>query len=328
MKNFQRTINSEGSISGFGLHTGKKSTIKFKPAVINHGIKFQRIDLEGSPTIDADADNVVAVERGTTLSQNNANISTVEHLLAAIVGLQIDNILIQTDGEEIPILDGSSIEFIRCLEKCELKTQDAARNYIEISEKISFNDEDGNVEISIYPHNDYRITCMVDYNSNVLGSQHFTLNKISNFKKDISEARTFCFLHEIEELYNKNLIKGGDLNNAIVIVDKLIEDKKLEEISSLFGKENIKINKEGILNNVKLKYQNEPARHKLLDIVGDLALVGRPIKGHVIAARPGHKSNIEFAKILKKHLRKRNINAPKYDPNQKPVYDINDVKKS
>ena len=225
MKNFQRTINSEGSISGFGLHTGKKSTIKFKPAVINHGIKFQRIDLEGSPTIDADADNVVAVERGTTLSQNNANISTVEHLLAAIVGLQIDNILIQSDGEEIPILDGSSIEFIRCLEKCELKTQDAARNYIEISEKISFNDENGNVEISIYPHNDYRITCMVDYNSNVLGSQHFTLNKISNFKKDISEARTFCFLHEIEELHNKNLIKGGDLNNAIVIVDKVIDEK-------------------------------------------------------------------------------------------------------
>ena len=327
MRNFQRTINSEGSITGFGLHTGKKSTLNFKPAVINHGIKFERIDLEGSPTIEADADNVIAVERGTTLSQNNASISTVEHLLAAIVGLQIDNILIQTDGEEIPILDGSSKEFIKCLEKCKIKTQDAARNYIEISEKISFNDEDNNVEISIYPHNDYRVTCMVDYNSNVLGSQHFTLNKISNFKKDISEARTFCFLHEIEELYNKNLIKGGDLNNAIVIVDKLIEDKKLKEISSLFGKDNIKINKEGILNNVKLKYQNEPARHKLLDIVGDLALVGRPIKGHVIAARPGHKSNIEFAKILKKYLRKRNINAPKYDPNQKPVYDINDVKK-
>ncbi len=326
MRNFQRTINSEGSLSGLGLHTGKKSKIKFIPAIINHGIKFQRVDLDNMPIIDADVDNVVAIERGTTLSQNNANISTVEHLLAAIVGLQIDNILIQIDGEEIPILDGSSKKFIECLEKCGIKSQDAARKYIEISEKISFTDKDNDVEISIYPHNDYRITCMVDYNSEVLGSQHFTLNKISNFKKEISKARTFCFLHEIEDLYNKNLIKGGDLNNAIVIVDKLIDENKLKEISSLFGKNNIKVNNEGILNNVKLQYQNEPARHKLLDIIGDLALVGRPIKGHIIAARPGHKSNVEFAKVLKKYIKKRNVNAPKYDPNQKPVYDINDIK--
>ena len=326
MRNFQRTIKSEGSLSGLGLHTGKKSKIKFIPAIINHGIKFQRVDLDNMPIIDADADNVVAIERGTTLSQNNANVSTVEHLLAAIVGLQIDNILIQIDGEEIPILDGSSKKFIECLEKCGVKSQDAARKYIEISEKISFSDKDNDVEISIYPHNDYRITCMIDYNSEVLGSQHFTLNKISNFKKEISKARTFCFLHEIEDLYNKNLIKGGDLNNAIVIVDKLINENKLKEISSLFGKNNIKVNNEGILNNVKLQYQNEPARHKLLDIIGDLALVGRPIKGHIIAARPGHKSNVEFAKVLKKYIKKRNVNAPKYDPNQKPVYDINDIK--
>ena len=327
MKNFQRTIDFEGSLSGFGLHTGIKSTVKFLPANINFGIKFQRIDLEGEPTVNADADNVIAVERGTTLSQNNAKVSTVEHLLAAIVGLQVDNILIQIDGEEIPILDGSSKEFIECLEKCNIKTQGAARNYIEISEKISYTDEDNNVEISIYPHNDYRITSMIDYNSEVLGSQHFTLNKISNFKNDVSQARTFCFLHEIEELYNKNLIKGGDLNNAIVIVDKVIDKNRIKEISSLFGKKDIKINKEGILNNTKLNYYNEPARHKLLDIIGDLALVGRPIKGHVIAARPGHKSNVEFAKILKKLIKKINISAPKYDPNQKPVYDINDIKK-
>ena len=326
MINFQRTINEEGNLEGIGLHTGKKSKLKFVPAVINHGIKFQRIDLDGMPIVDADVNNVIAVERGTTIKQNDATISTVEHLLAAIVGLQIDNILIQIDGEEIPILDGSSKYFIECLEKCGLKTQDAARKYIEISEKITYNDEENNVEISIYPHNDYRITSMVDYNSEILGSQHYTLNQISNFKKDVSDARTFCFLHEIEDLFKKNLIKGGDLDNAIVIVDKVIDEKKLKEISQLLGKKNIKVDKQGILNNIKLKYNNEPARHKLLDIVGDLALVGRPIKGHIIAARPGHKSNIEFAKILKNFIKKRNINAPKYDSNQKPVFDINGVK--
>ena len=326
MRNFQRTINEEGNLEGIGLHTGKKSKLKFVPALINHGIKFQRIDLDGMPIVDADVNNVIAVERGTTIKQNDATISTVEHLLAAIVGLQIDNILIQIDGEEIPILDGSSKYFIECLEKCGLKTQDAARKYIEISEKITYNDEENNVEISIYPHNDYRITSMVDYNSEILGSQHYTLNQISNFKKDVSDARTFCFLHEIEYLFKKNLIKGGDLDNAIVIVDKVIDEKKLKEISQLLGKKNIKVDKQGILNNIKLKYNNEPARHKLLDIVGDLALVGRPIKGHIIAARPGHKSNIEFAKILKNFIKKRNINAPKYDPNQKPVFDINGVK--
>ena len=326
MINFQRTINEEGNLEGIGLHTGKKSKLKFVPALINHGIKFQRIDLDGMPIVDADVNNVIAVERGTTIKQNDATISTVEHLLAAIVGLQIDNILIQIDGEEIPILDGSSKYFIECLEKCGLKTQDAARKYIEISEKITYNDEENNVEISIYPHNDYRITSMVDYNSEILGSQHYTLNQISNFKKDVSDARTFCFLHEIEYLFKKNLIKGGDLDNAIVIVDKVIDEKKLKEISQLLGKKNIKVDKQGILNNIKLKYNNEPARHKLLDIVGDLALVGRPIKGHIIAARPGHKSNIEFAKILKNFIKKRNINAPKYDPNQKPVFDINGVK--
>ena len=326
MINFQRTINKVENLEGIGLHTGKKSKLKFVPAVINHGIKFQRIDLDGMPIVDADVNNVIAVERGTTIKQNDATVSTVEHLLAAIVGLQIDNILIQIDGEEIPILDGSSKHFIECLEKCGLKTQDAARKYIEISEKITYNDEENNVEISIYPHNDYRITSMVDYNSEILGSQHYTLNKISNFKKDISDARTFCFLHEIEDLFKKNLIKGGDLDNAIVIVDKVIDEKKLKDISQLLGKKNIKVDKQGILNNIKLKYNNEPARHKLLDIVGDLALVGRPIKGHIIAARPGHKSNIEFAKILKNFVKKRNINAPKYDPNQKPVFDINGVK--
>ena len=211
MRNFQRTIKNSGKLSGIGLHTGKLANITFNPALINHGIKFQRIDLKGEPTINADIDNVISVERGTKLSQNNATVATVEHLLAAIVGLQIDNILIQIDGEEIPILDGSSIEFLECLESCEFKDQDAARNYIEISDKIDYRDDENNVEIAIYPHNNHRITCMVDYNSEILGSQHHTLNKLSRFKEEVSRARTFCFLHEIEDLFNKNLIKGGDL---------------------------------------------------------------------------------------------------------------------
>ena len=327
MRNFQRTIKNNGTLSGTGLHTGKKAVIYFLPAPINHGIKFQRTDLKNLPIINADVDNVIAVDRGTTLSQNNAIISTVEHLLAAIIGLQIDNLLIQIDGEEIPILDGSSIEFVKSLESCEFKDQDAARNYIEISDRILYKDEKNNVEIAAYPHNNYRITSMVDYNSKVLGSQHYTLNKISKFKKEISKARTFCFLHEIEELFNKNLIKGGDLNNAIVIVDKILKKSKLDQISKMMGRKKVNVEKEGILNNTKLQYNYEPARHKLLDIIGDLALVGRPIKGHIIAARPGHKSNIEFAKILKKSLKSNKINAPKYDPNQSPVYDINEIKK-
>ena len=386
MRNFQRTIKNEGRIKGIGLHTGKNAKVKFLPAVINHGIKFQRIDLQDAPIIEADVDYVTTVERGTTITKNDVNISTIEHLLAAVVGLQIDNILIQIDSEEVPILDGSSKEFIECLESCDFMDQDAARNYIEISEKILYKDDENNVEIAAYPHSNYRITCMVDYNSEVLGSQHHTLNKISKFKKEISKARTFCFLHEIEQLHSKNLIKGGDLNNAIVIVDKVLSKRKLDEISKLMGRESVEVKEiskartfcflheieqlhsknlikggdlnnaivivdkvlskrklneisklmgresvevkeEGILNNTKLQYKNEPARHKLLDIVGDLALVGRPIKGHVIAARPGHKSNVEFAKILKKSIKNGNLNAPKYDSSQKPVYGINEIKK-
>ena len=328
MRNFQRTIKNEGRIKGIGLHTGKNAKVKFLPAVINHGIKFQRIDLQDAPIIEADVDYVTTVERGTTITKNDVNISTIEHLLAAVVGLQIDNILIQIDSEEVPILDGSSKEFIECLESCDFMDQDAARNYIEISDKILYKDDENNVEIAAYPHSNYRITCMVDYNSEVLGSQHHTLNKISKFKKEISKARTFCFLHEIEQLHSKNLIKGGDLNNAIVIVDKVITKKKLDDISKLLGKKKVKVEKEGILNNIKLRYHNEPARHKLLDILGDITLLGRPIKGHIIAARTGHKSNVEFTKLLKKELikseKKKIIN---YNILKNPVLDINDIKK-
>lgn len=326
MKTFQHTILNEGTISGVGLHTGKISILKFLPAKINFGIKFQRIDIGNKPIIKADVDNVIEVERGTTISENNGKVSTIEHLLAALVGLQIDNILIQIDGPEVPIMDGSSIEFVKCLEKCKTREQDAARKYLEIPNSISYKDEKNNVEIAAYPFDNYRVTVMVDYNSQVLGSQHHTLNKIDNFKKDIAKSRTFCFLHEVEILFKQNLIKGGDLNNAIVIVDKVLNNNKLQEISKMIGKKDIKIKKEGILNNTKLRYTNEPARHKLLDVIGDLALVGQPIKGHIIGARPGHKANIEFAKKLKSLSSKNKLIAPKYNINKKPIYNINQIK--
>jgi UDP-3-O-[3-hydroxymyristoyl] N-acetylglucosamine deacetylase/3-hydroxyacyl-[acyl-carrier-protein] dehydratase len=326
MKTFQHTILNEGTISGVGLHTGKISILKFLPAKINFGIRFQRVDLGNKPIIKADVDNVIEVERGTTISENNGKVSTIEHLLAALVGLQIDNILIQIDGPEVPIMDGSSIEFVKCLEKCKTREQDAARKYLEIPNSISYKDEKNNVEIAAYPFDNYRVTVMVDYNSQVLGSQHHTLNKIDNFKKDIAKSRTFCFLHEVEILFKQNLIKGGDLNNAIVIVDKVLNNNKLQEISKMIGKKDIKIKKEGILNNTKLRYTNEPARHKLLDVIGDLALVGQPIKGHIIGARPGHKANIEFAKKLKSLSSKNKLIAPKYNINKKPIYNINQIK--
>ena len=326
MKTFQHTILNEGTISGVGLHTGKVSILKFLPAKINFGIKFQRVDLGNKPIIKADVDNVIEVERGTTISENNGKVSTIEHLLAALVGLQIDNILIQIDGPEVPIMDGSSIEFVKCLEKCKIREQDAVRKYLEIPNSISYKDEKNNVEIAAYPFDDFRVTVMVDYNSQVLGSQHHTLNKVDNFKKDIAKSRTFCFLHEVEELFKQDLIKGGDLNNAIVIVDKVLNNNKLREISKMIGKKDIKIKKEGILNNTKLRYNNEPARHKLLDVIGDLALVGQPIKGHIIGARPGHKANIEFAKKLKSLSSKNKLIAPKYNINKKPIYNINQIK--
>ena len=328
MKNFQQTIKKNSKISGVGLHTGIISNITFKPAKINHGIVFQRIDLKNKPTIKADVDNVIDVSRGTTLEENNAKISTVEHLLAAIAGLEIDNLLIEADGPELPIMDGSSIEFIESLEKAGIKEQNAYKTYFEIKENIFYRDEKNNVEIAIYPHNEFRATVMVDYNSPVLGSQHYTLNELSKFKKEVANSRTFCFLHEVEELFNKNLIKGGDLNNAIVIVDKTISENKLNKLSKLLGKNKVKVEKQGILNNVKLRYHNEPARHKLLDVLGDITLLGRPIKGHIIAARTGHKSNVAFTKLLKKEVVKserKNIN--KYNIYSKPVFDINDIKK-
>ncbi|EHQ26859.1 UDP-3-0-acyl N-acetylglucosamine deacetylase [Mucilaginibacter paludis DSM 18603] len=314
---------TEVSVSGTGLHTGESVTMTFRPAAENHGYKFRRVDLEGSPVIDADVDNVTDTSRGTTISQNGASVSTVEHVLAALVGLEIDNLMIDLTGPETPIMDGSSIFFVNALIEAGFKEQDADREYYHIPYNIHYSEPDRKVEMVAMPLDDYRFTCMVDYNSPVLGSQHASISTISEFKKEIASCRTFCFLHELEMLLKHDLIKGGDLNNAIVVVDKHVSPDELDHLAKLFNRKDIDVAPQGILNNIELRHQNEPARHKLLDMIGDLALVGVPIKGHIMAARPGHAANVAFAKkiksLIKKERSRKHIHV--YNPNAKPVYD-------
>ena len=325
MKTKQHTIKEPVTVSGVGLHTGVEANMTFTPAPPNHGIKFQRVDLPDQPIVDADVDYVVDLSRGTTIEHNGARINTVEHTLAALVGLEIDNVLVQLDGPEPPILDGSSKMFIDALETVGFEEQNALRNFYEVNESIMYRDGSRDVEIAALPLDDYRVTVMVDYNSPVLGSQHASLTDISDFKKEIASSRTFCFLHELEMLYKNNLIKGGDLNNAIVVVDRVVKDEELDYLAGLFNKPKVEVKKEGILNNVDLRHRNEPARHKLLDVVGDLALVGRPIKAQILAARPGHAANVAFAKKLKKAMKTSKSTSPYYDPNIPPVMDINQI---
>src|SRR5476651_987951 len=319
----QRTIKSPVSVSGSGLHTGEKVTMTFNPAPANHGYKFRRIDVEGMPVIDADVDNVTDTSRGTTISQNGASVSTIEHVLAALVGLEIDNVLIDLDGPETPIMDGSSIQFVDAILEAGFMEQEADREYYHITDNIHYSEPDRKVEMVAMPLDDYRFTCMVDYNSPVLGSQHASISTISEFKKEIASSRTFCFLHELEMLLKHDLIKGGDLNNAIVVVDKHVSPGELDHLAKLFNRKDIDVAPQGILNNIELRHQNEPARHKLLDMIGDLALVGVPLRGRIMAARPGHAANIAFAKKIK-HLIKKERSRKHfkvYDPNMKPVYD-------
>ncbi|MDF7811012.1 bifunctional UDP-3-O-[3-hydroxymyristoyl] N-acetylglucosamine deacetylase/3-hydroxyacyl-ACP dehydratase [Hymenobacter sp. YC55] len=326
MNDKQHTIKAPVTVSGIGLHTGVQATMTFCPAPVGHGYQFQRMDLPDQPIVVADVDNVVDLSRGTTIEQNGARVNTVEHTLAALVGLQIDNVLIKLDGPEPPIMDGSSYQFIQALEDAGLEEQNALRNFYEIPDEIRFVDNGRAVELAALPLNDYRLTVMVDYNSPVLGSQHASLTDISLFKNDISSSRTFCFLHELEALYKQNLIKGGDLSNAIVVVDRVVSEDELSELATMLGKPKVAVKKEGILNNVDLRYKNEPARHKLLDLVGDLALVGRPLKGQILAARPGHAANVAFAKKIKKKMMEANSSpVPHYDPAREPVMDINQI---
>ncbi|HNR74242.1 MAG: UDP-3-0-acyl N-acetylglucosamine deacetylase [Bacteroidetes bacterium OLB12] len=322
----QQTIKKSVTLSGVGLHTGVQTNMTFLPAKPNHGIKFQRIDLPGMPIIDADCDRVVDVSRGTTIEQSGARVSTIEHTLAALVGLEIDNVLIQLDGPEAPIMDGSSIQFVNILKEAETEEQNALRDFYEVQDSIFYRETARNVEIAALPLDDYRVTVMIDYNSPVLGSQHASITNIRQFEKEIASCRTFCFLHELEMLYKNNLIRGGDLNNAIVIVDRVVENHELENIAKMLGKPQVEVKKEGILNNIELRYNNEPARHKLLDIIGDLALAGRPLKAQILAARPGHAANVAFARKLKKLMQEDDKKGrPKYNPSLPPVMDINKI---
>jgi UDP-3-O-[3-hydroxymyristoyl] N-acetylglucosamine deacetylase/3-hydroxyacyl-[acyl-carrier-protein] dehydratase len=322
----QRTLKTAVTISGVGLHTGKQTNLTFRPAPENHGYKFQRVDLPGNPIINADVDNVVDTSRGTTLEQNGARIHTTEHVLAALVGLEIDNVLMEMDGPEMPIMDGSSMPFIKVLEKVELVEQNAERIYFELTENLSYEDPIKKVEMLAVPQDAYRTTVMVDYNSEVLGTQHASMYHIGEFKTEIAPCRTFVFLHELEALLAHDLIKGGDLNNAIVLVDKEVSQEQIKHLQKVFHREDVEIKGKGVLNNTTLHFFNEPARHKLLDIVGDMALVGVPLKMHILAARPGHAGNIAFAKKIKELIKSKRKEKT-FDLTKKPLYDINDISK-
>jgi len=326
----QHTLKEPVTLSGVGLHTGFNVTMTIRPANPGFGFRFQRVDLPEKPIVKADADNVVDTSRGTTIEQNGARISTIEHLLAALVGLRIDNALIELDAPEVPILDGSSKLFIDAIESVGVQEQDAKRVVYSIDSNIHFYDPVKNVDMLAIPSSDYQITTLIDFNSPVLGTQHATMRHISEFNSEIGSCRTFCFLHEVEYLLENNLIKGGDLSNAIVVVDKPVSQEELNHLAKVFNKPSIEVKQEGILNNLQMQFPNEPARHKLLDVVGDLALVGYPINAHIIASRPGHASNVEFAKKIKQYIRKNKhlADIPHYDPNQPAIYDIVQINKA
>ncbi|MES2645709.1 MAG: bifunctional UDP-3-O-[3-hydroxymyristoyl] N-acetylglucosamine deacetylase/3-hydroxyacyl-ACP dehydratase [Bacteroidota bacterium] len=326
----QHTLSNAVTISGTGLHTGVYVDMTLQPARPGFGYQFQRVDLTGQPIIKADCDLVTETARGTTLEANGGKISTVEHILAALVAMGVDNCLIQINGPEVPIMDGSSLPFVKVIESSGVIEQDAVKIWYTLTENISLIDENRRVEITALPSNEYKITALIDFNSQVLGTQHAQLKHISDFKHEIAPCRTFVFLHELEMLLEHDLVKGGDINNAIVVVDKPISDEAKGRLQLAFNKEDIEIQGEGYLNNLKLHFPNEPARHKLLDIVGDLALVGYPVKANIIAHRPGHAANVEFARKLKQYIKKnkQNFGVPVYDPNKAPIYDLAQIEKT
>lgn len=326
----QHTLKGNVTVHGVGLHTGAVVTLTMKPANPGFGIRFQRVDLPEKPIVKADVDYVTDTSRGTTIEHNGARVSTIEHLLSALVGLAVDNVLIELDGPEVPILDGSAKEFIEAIESVGVQEQDARRIVYSIDTNIHYYDPVKKVDMLAIPASDYQITTMIDFNSPVLGTQHAAMKHISEFKKEIGPCRTFCFLHELEYLLDNNLIKGGDLSNAIVVVDKVVSQETLDRLAVLFNKQKIEVKQEGILNNIQLHFTNEPARHKLLDIVGDLALVGHPIKAHIIANRPGHATNVEFARKIKAYIKKNKhlSDIPHYDPNQPAIYDITQIERA
>jgi UDP-3-O-[3-hydroxymyristoyl] N-acetylglucosamine deacetylase / 3-hydroxyacyl-[acyl-carrier-protein] dehydratase len=322
----QKTILAEITLKGVGLHTGKEVTMTFKPAPVNNGYTFVRVDLEGQPVIEADVTYVVNTQRGTNLEKKGVMIQTSEHVLAAFVGCDIDNVIIELDASEPPIMDGSSKYFVEAIEKAGFQEQEAARNEYVVKEVISYIDELTGSEIIVMPSDEYQVTAMVDFGTKVLGTQNASMKNVSQFKTEIASCRTFSFLHELETLLENGLIKGGDLNNAIVYVDKEISETTMSRLKQAFGKDKISVTPNGVLDNLVLHYPNEAARHKLLDVVGDLALIGTRIKGKVIANKPGHFVNTQFAKKMSKIIKNEQRNfVPVYDLNKEPLMDIHKI---
>lgn len=322
----QKTIKEPVSLSGVGLHTGKEVNMTFKPAPVNNGFTFVRVDLEGQPSIKADVNFVQSTNRGTNLVKDGISINTTEHVLAALVGCDIDNIVIELNNSEPPILDGSSKFFVEAIEKAGLEEQNEERSVYVVKEVISYKDEESGSEIILLPSDTYQVSTMVDYETKVLGTQNATLNSLEDFKEEIADARTFSFLHELEALLDNGLIKGGDLNNAIVYVDKEISPETIEKLKVAFNKDSIAVKPNGILDNLNLHYTNEAARHKLLDVIGDLALVGTKIQGKIIATKPGHYVNTEFAKKLAKIIKtEQRKGLYEYDLTKEPLMDIHQI---
>jgi len=324
----QQTLQKPVSIKGKGLHTGIEVELTLRPASNNHGYKFKRLDLEGQPVISAIADHVTDTSRGTTIEQNGVRISTIEHVLAALWGMGVDNALIEINGPEMPIMDGSSSAFVELIKEAGIIELDAVRKYFEIKERIVYADKSRGVEIAIYPDDHFSIDVMIDYNSRTLGHQYAMLSSMEDFESEIAPCRTFVFLHELELLLQHNLIKGGALDNAIVIVDKPVEQQELDRLSGLFNVPKIQVKPEGILNNLELRFSNEAARHKLLDLIGDFALIGKQVKGRIVAIRPGHAANNQMARKLRQIIKKEMAKGviPKYDPSQQPALNIEQIK--
>ena len=329
MQERQKTIKSSVTVSGIGLHTGKNVNLTFKPAPENHGYEFIRTDLKDTPAVIPFIDNVIDTSRGTTIKQNGIYIYTVEHVLAAVAGLEIDNLIMEIDQSELPIMDGSSKYFVDALLKAGIVEQQAEKKYIEINSNITYSDPKNKIEITAIPSQSFSVSVMINFETKVLNSQNAALESIKDFKGEIANCRTFVFLHELEFLLKNNLIKGGDLSNAIVFVNRVISQEELNRLAKLFNKPTVRVLKEGILNNLELHFPNEPARHKLLDLIGDLALLGKPIKGNIVAKRPGHYSNVQFAKLIKQQINNNNKmnKIPHFDLSKKPLYDINQIKK-
>ena len=325
----QRTIRRPVSIKGIGVHTGAKVTATFIPAVENFGVRFVRKDLNQEVMLFADVSKVTSTIRGTTIKEGEATISTVEHVLSALMGMGVDNVLIEVDGPELPIMDGSALPFIELLESAGLEDQSAEREFLIIDEPVSYYDEKTGAELVATPNDSFSLTTFIDFDSPVVGKQYASLKEISLYKRDIAPARTFVFLRELENLYDQNLIRGGDLENAVVIVDRMMDEKDLSSLAVKIGKTRVKIEKEGVLSTTELRFLNEPARHKLLDLIGDLSLIGRPIKGKILAFKPGHAANVKFARLLKEKLKiqRRLKGKPRYDPEKSPILDVECIKK-